>query len=35
MIVEKYGFTSHTKQTTEATNMDLLHSWETTCNLEL
>ena len=32
--VGKSGFASHTKHTAEATNTDLLHSWEITCNLE-
>jgi len=26
LTVKKFGFSSHTKHTTEATNMDLLHS---------
>ena len=32
--VGKFGFASHTKHTAEATIMDLLHSWDITCNLE-
>ena len=34
MFVGKSGFVSHIKHTAEATIMDLLHSWEITCNLE-
>ena len=32
--VGKTGFASHTNHTMETTNMELLHSWEITCNLE-
>ena len=32
--VRKFGFASHTKHTAEAINMDLLHLWQITCNLE-
>ena len=32
--VGKSSFASQTKHTAEATNTDLLHSWEITCNLE-